>query len=158
MSSYSLFQSLATCDAQTLAKAAAGSCAITAVFFVLSRRRSSLPLPPGPPPKLLLGNLLDLPPANSAPWHKWNEWHESYGQKLLPLTPTRLWLTALCHFTQATLFMWKCSDNISLFSALMRHARSFSSNVAQPTQIGRFSRWRTCEFTSRRIELSLIFP
>jgi len=75
-----LLPEFVTWDAPTLAKAAAGAFATAGLLVALSRRRSSLPLPPGPPPKFLLGNLLDLPPADGAPWLKWTEWAETHGE------------------------------------------------------------------------------
>jgi len=77
-------------DALTLGKATAGAFAIATLVYVRSQRRSSLPFPPGPPAKFLLGNLLDMSPK--APWLKWTEWAQSYGGELtvsdrwLPLT------------------------------------------------------------------------
>ena len=71
-------------DASMLEKATAGLFAIAALFFVLSWRRSSLLLPPGPPARFLVGNLLDVSRIDKAPWLKWTEWAQSYGEKLLP--------------------------------------------------------------------------
>jgi len=89
MSSQLVIPAFVTWDAPTMAKAAAGAFAIGALLVALSKRRSSPQLPPGPPPKPLLGNLLDLPPADSAPWLKWSEWAEAYGEYLLPLSSMR---------------------------------------------------------------------
>ena len=80
----------ATLNIPTLAKAAAGAFAVGAVVVALSKRRSRLQLPPGPPPKPLLGNLLDLPPADSAPWLKWSEWADQYGANILHFPLARL--------------------------------------------------------------------
>lgn len=83
MPSQPVLQSLMAWDTLALVKAVAGVFAVAAFFFVVSRRRSSLPLPPGPPPKPLVGNLFDLPPTDGAPWLKWSEWTQTYGEQLL---------------------------------------------------------------------------
>ena len=82
MSSQLLLQTVVNWDAPTLAKAAAGAFAVAGLVVTLSRRRSSLLFPPGPPPKPLLGNLLDLPPVDDAPWYKWSQWADIYGDEL----------------------------------------------------------------------------
>ncbi|KAK1140311.1 hypothetical protein N8T08_010514 [Aspergillus melleus] len=48
-------------------------------YLLFARRKSRLPLPPGPPPKPIIGNLLDLPPADSQSWHHWLKHKELYG-------------------------------------------------------------------------------
>lgn len=80
MSSQSFLQPLATLDAASLWPLAVGLPVVALVLVVLSRRRSSLPTPPGPPPKPLLGNMLDMPPADGSPWLKYSEWAKTYGQ------------------------------------------------------------------------------
>jgi len=81
MTSQSHLQPLAVWDAPTLAKAVAAALVVITLSFLFSRRRSESksPLPPGPPPIPLIGNLLDLPPVDGAPWLKWSEWAETYG-------------------------------------------------------------------------------
>ncbi|KAG1771257.1 cytochrome P450, partial [Suillus occidentalis] len=51
--------------------------AAVAVFFY-SRRRDRLPLPPGPPPKFLIGNVHQLLPKKE-PWRAYITWAEIYG-------------------------------------------------------------------------------
>ncbi|EJD49807.1 cytochrome P450, partial [Auricularia subglabra TFB-10046 SS5] len=41
-------------------------------------RRSSLPYPPGPSPKWLIGNLFDMPSSSS--WLRYSEWGKQYGE------------------------------------------------------------------------------
>jgi len=84
MSSQFPFELLSIWDASLLAKVTAGVFALVALIFVHSQRRSSLPLPPGPPASLLLGNLFDMSPKS--PWLKWTEWSRSYGEELLPFS------------------------------------------------------------------------
>lgn len=59
----------------------AGICAT--VLYLLSHflepRKTSAPLPPGPAPKLLIGNLGDLPPKGAQEWLFWAKHKELYG-------------------------------------------------------------------------------
>jgi len=45
--------------------------------YCYSRRRSKLPLPPGPPSKFLTGNKHQLP--KQEPWRAYGTWAETYG-------------------------------------------------------------------------------
>lgn len=42
------------------------------------RRRRGLPYPPGPPPKPIIGNALDIPTADQ--WLKAAEWKKEFGE------------------------------------------------------------------------------
>ncbi|PYH83308.1 cytochrome P450 [Aspergillus uvarum CBS 121591] len=46
---------------------------------LLSRSRSSAPLPPGPRGKPIIGNLADLPPPGVQEWRHWLQFKERYG-------------------------------------------------------------------------------
>ncbi|KAG1840272.1 cytochrome P450 [Suillus subalutaceus] len=59
-----------------------------AAVFVYSRRRGRLPLPPGPPPKLFIGNAHELLPKNE-PWRTYVKWAEIYGPILSFRVPNR---------------------------------------------------------------------
>ncbi|OJJ77731.1 hypothetical protein ASPBRDRAFT_36992 [Aspergillus brasiliensis CBS 101740] len=49
-------------------------------FYVLLRpKKASAPLPPGPPPKPIIGNLNDLPPPGSKDWKHWLDHKGKYG-------------------------------------------------------------------------------
>ncbi|KAG1779526.1 hypothetical protein EV702DRAFT_1084879 [Suillus placidus] len=48
-----------------------------ATVFFYSRQRGRLPLPPGPPPKLFIGNAHQLP--KNEPWRAYVTWAEIYG-------------------------------------------------------------------------------
>ncbi|KAF8327073.1 cytochrome P450 [Amanita rubescens] len=58
------------------------------------RRRSRLPLPPGPPKLPLIGHLLELPGPGAPLWETWAEWSEKYRSDVIhveiPLTGTSL--------------------------------------------------------------------
>ncbi|KAG2140991.1 cytochrome P450 [Suillus clintonianus] len=49
---------------------------VVTIYFY-SRRRSRLPLPPGPPPKFFTGNVHQLP--KKEPWRMYATWAETYG-------------------------------------------------------------------------------
>jgi hypothetical protein len=58
--------------------AAAAAVVATLVLLVLRRsNRRSLPLPPGPTPLPLIGNLLDIPKEEA--WHAYRSWNDQYG-------------------------------------------------------------------------------
>ena len=45
---------------------------LVVIFVLVSRKKSRLPYPPGPSPKPLIGNALDIP--TDMPWVKYLEW------------------------------------------------------------------------------------
>lgn len=51
-----------------------------------SRKGRSLPLPPGPKPRPLVGNLADLPPNGAREWEHWLKHKDLYGR--LPIHPS----------------------------------------------------------------------
>ncbi|SPJ74527.1 related to O-methylsterigmatocystin oxidoreductase [Fusarium torulosum] len=55
--------------------------AVLILYYVLipSKKRSGLPLPPGPKPLPLVGNIFDLPPAGTAEYKHWAKHNELYG-------------------------------------------------------------------------------
>ncbi|KAA1478266.1 cytochrome P450 [Dentipellis sp. KUC8613] len=53
-------------------------CAVTTIAYTIYRRRTNrLPYAPGPPTRLLLGNILHIPTRD--PWLKFTEWRRQYG-------------------------------------------------------------------------------
>lgn len=57
--------------------AVCGAAALYVLTRLLSSKKSPLPLPPGPPPRPLIGNLLDMPSEKE--WHTFTKWGELYG-------------------------------------------------------------------------------
>ncbi|KAL0569127.1 hypothetical protein V5O48_012840 [Marasmius crinis-equi] len=58
------------------------SVASAAVFLYLrGRKQATLPYPPGPTPRLFVGNLYDAP--KSKPWKTYYEWSKMYGSGLV---------------------------------------------------------------------------
>jgi hypothetical protein len=54
--------------------------AVVAFCVILrGRQRQTLPLPPGPPRKFIVGNLGDLPSPTQQDWHHWAEHKQRYG-------------------------------------------------------------------------------
>ncbi|KAH8105125.1 cytochrome P450 [Cristinia sonorae] len=61
---------------------------ITAIFVLSKSFKRQLPLPPGPPRRWLVGNLLDFP--RTRPWLTFRDWCKEYGDLVfidLPLKP-----------------------------------------------------------------------
>jgi hypothetical protein len=51
--------------------------ALGSILFVMRRSRSRLPLPPGPKPLPIVGNVLDMPPEME--WLTFTEWGKRFG-------------------------------------------------------------------------------
>jgi hypothetical protein len=50
---------------------------LTVIVFVYMKKRSSLPLPPGPPALPIIGNAHQAP--RSYPWLQYHDWAKTYG-------------------------------------------------------------------------------
>jgi hypothetical protein len=56
-----------------------GAIGLYALKALLNRQRPRGPLPPGPRPKPVLGNISDLPPPGTQDWMHWLKHKETYG-------------------------------------------------------------------------------
>ncbi|GLA86445.1 hypothetical protein AtubIFM56815_010711 [Aspergillus tubingensis] len=52
---------------------------LLSLYLFIYQQSPSLPLPPGPKGKPIVGNLSDLPPQNSPEWQHWMKHKERYG-------------------------------------------------------------------------------
>lgn len=66
----------------TAVNVALGCLAVVAAKLILTPRprASRAPLPPGPKPLPLLGNLLDMPPPGGHDWQHWAKHKDLYGE------------------------------------------------------------------------------
>ncbi|KAL0569645.1 hypothetical protein V5O48_012314 [Marasmius crinis-equi] len=55
--------------------------AATILYFLWGKRPAKLPYPPGPPPRLITGNLYDVPKSKA--WKTYHEWSKTYGSGLV---------------------------------------------------------------------------
>jgi cytochrome P450 len=74
---------------------AAGALVLPLIYLLVLRyrRRTHLPLPPGPPGLPLVGNLFDWPASKR--WEKLSRWAEIYGMLAFVLNIGTLWLIVL---------------------------------------------------------------
>lgn len=63
-----------------LATVAIGALVLYALKSLLNRKRAPGPLPPGPAPKPIVGNISDLPPKGAQDWMHWLKHKELYGE------------------------------------------------------------------------------
>lgn len=61
-------------------KVVVGAILLLTIKVLLTRKKKSGPLPPGPSPKAFIGNISDLPPAGAQDWMHWAKHKELYGQ------------------------------------------------------------------------------
>ncbi|TFK23029.1 cytochrome P450 [Coprinopsis marcescibilis] len=81
--------------------------AVLYTFTRLSRRRSELPLPPGPPKRFLLGNLLDIP--KEFPYVTYTNWGKEYDSDILHVQAGKTSLIIINSFEAANALLEKRS-------------------------------------------------
>jgi hypothetical protein len=57
-----------------------GALSASAALYAFSGQKTSRHLPPGPPGRLLIDNLLDIP--SQFAWFEFSKWREAYGALL----------------------------------------------------------------------------
>ena len=62
-----------------LVRAITGLLGLLILKSFLTRKKFLAPLPPGPKPKPIIGNLLDLPSKGEADWLHWYKHKKTYG-------------------------------------------------------------------------------
>ncbi|BCR93381.1 uncharacterized protein AKAW2_10427A [Aspergillus luchuensis] len=62
-----------------LVRAIVGLLGLVILRSFLTRKRFPAPLPPGPKPKPIIGNLFDLPANGEADWLHWYKHKKTYG-------------------------------------------------------------------------------
>jgi hypothetical protein len=50
--------------------------------IILVRKKNTAPLPPGPKPKPIVGNITDLPPSGEQEWQHWLKHKDLYGMHI----------------------------------------------------------------------------
>lgn len=58
---------------------AIGAVLLYVIKNLVARKNGAGPLPPGPPPKPIVGNISDLPPKGAQDWMHWLKHKELYG-------------------------------------------------------------------------------
>lgn len=67
-----------------LLSTAVGFALLYLIKHVFYNERPIAPLPPGPPPKPIIGNLADLPSPGQQDWVHWLKLKDTYGIALAP--------------------------------------------------------------------------
>lgn len=75
----SLLQATNTMSFAALATVALGVLVLYVIKALFTRKRPAGPLPPGPRPKPILGNISDLPPPGAQDWVHWMKHNDLYG-------------------------------------------------------------------------------
>jgi predicted alpha/beta hydrolase len=75
----SLLQAANTMSFAALATVALGVLVLYVIKALFTRKRPAGPLPPGPRPKPVLGNISDLPPPGAQDWVHWMKHNDLYG-------------------------------------------------------------------------------
>src|ERR1700761_8505789 len=81
-------------------------------FISTTQSKHTHPLPPGPKPKFLLGNIADLPPAGSKEWLHWLKLKDQYGP-ISSLTVLGQTMVIISDYKLAVELMEKRSTNAS---------------------------------------------
>lgn len=62
-----------------LLKLVLGATTLYVLYAIVARNKSTTPLPPGPKPLPLVGNIADLPPKGAKEWEHWLKHKDLFG-------------------------------------------------------------------------------
>lgn len=78
---------MATALVLVVALQAAGAATIVTRFILRTMQRQTLPYPPGPPGKPIIGNAFDIPKTAMSQSHQYADWKRTYGGSACVVLP-----------------------------------------------------------------------